>query len=77
METLFQDPQLLSQDMLLSVEHPGHGPIRMTGFPVKMSETPCELRLPAPELGANTEAVLREFGYQEEKIAALRADGVI
>jgi len=77
METLFQDPQLLSQDMVLTVEHPGHGPIRMTGFPVKMSETPCELRLPAPELGADTEAVLGEFGYQEEKIAALRADGVI
>ena len=76
-ETLFQDPQLLSQDMVLTVEHPGHGPIRMTGFPVKMSETPCELRLPAPELGADTEAVLGEFGYQEEKIAALRADGVI
>ena len=74
METLFQDPQLLSQDMVLTVEHPGHGPIRMTGFPVKMSETPCELRLPAPELGANTEAVLREFGYQEKNIAALRAD---
>lgn len=77
MDTLFNDPQLLSQDMVLTVEHPGHGPIRMTGFPVKMSETPCELRLPAPELGADTEAVLGEFGYQEEKIAALRADGVI
>ena len=62
METLFQDPQLLSQDMVLTVEHPGHGPIRMTGFPVKMSETPCKLRLPAPELGADTEAVLGEFG---------------
>ncbi|MDD9928761.1 MAG: CoA transferase, partial [Rhodospirillaceae bacterium] len=76
MDTLFRDPQLLSQDMVLSVDHPGHGPIRMTGFPVKMSETPCELRLPAPELGADTEAVLRELGYGAEKIAALRDKGV-
>jgi len=77
MDTLFQDPQLLSQDLLLTIEHPGHGPIPMTGFPVKMSETPCELRLPAPELGADTDAVLRELGYEEEKIETFRAVGVI
>ena len=76
MDTLFRDPQLLSQDMVLTVDHTGHGPIRMTGFPVKMSETPCELRLPAPELGADTETVLRELGYGAEKIAALRDNGV-
>ena len=76
MDTLFRDPQLLSQDMVLTVDHTGHGPIRMTGFPVKMSETPCELRLPAPELGADTETVLRELGYGVEKIAALRDNGV-
>ena len=76
MDTLFHDPQLLSQDMVLTVDHPGYGPIRMTGFPVKMSETPCELRLPAPELGADTETVLRELGYGAEKIAALRDNGV-
>jgi CoA:oxalate CoA-transferase len=77
METLFQDPQLLSQDMVLSVDHPGHGEISMTGFPVKMSETPCTLQRPAPELGADTEAVLRELGYGAKKIAALRDDGVL
>ena len=76
MDTLFHDPQLLSQDMVLTVDHPGYGPIRMTGFPVKMSETPCELRLPAPELGADTETVLRELGYGAEKITALRDNGV-
>ena len=77
MDTLFQDPQLLSQHLLLTIEHPGHGPIPMTGFPVKMSETPCELRLPAPKLGADTDAVLRELGYEEEKIETFRAVGVI
>ena len=77
MDTLFHDPQLLSQDMVLTIEHPGHGPVPMTGFPVKMSETPCELRMPAPELGADTDAVLRELGYEEEKIETLRAVGVI
>lgn len=77
LDALFKDPQLLSQDMVLSVDHPGHGPIRMTGFPVKMSETPCTVRLPAPELGADTDAVLRNLGYDTAKIAALRKDGVL
>ena len=77
MDALFQDPQLLSQDMVLTVHHPGHGPVRMTGFPVKLSETPCELRLPAPELGADTEAVLRELGYGVERIAKLRTENII
>lgn len=77
MDTLFHDPQLLSQDMVLSVDHPGHGEVGMSGFPVKLSETPCELRRPAPELGADTEAVLRELGYDTERIAALRTKGVL
>ena len=55
---VFSDPQVLAQDMLLEVDHPGHGTVRMTGFPVKLSATPALVRRPAPELGADTEAVL-------------------
>ncbi len=55
---VFSDPQVLAQDMLLEVDHPGHGTVRMTGFPVKLSATPALIRRPAPELGADTEAVL-------------------
>lgn len=77
LDALFKDPQLLSQNMVLSVDHPGHGPVRMTGFPVKMSETPCTVRLPAPELGADTDTVLRELGYDDDRITALRNDGVL
>jgi CoA:oxalate CoA-transferase len=48
----------------------------MTGFPVKLSATPCRLRLPVPELGAHTEEVLRELGLESE-IPRLRAQRVI
>jgi crotonobetainyl-CoA:carnitine CoA-transferase CaiB-like acyl-CoA transferase len=70
------DPQVLAQEMLLEVEHPGRGPVRMTGFPVKLSATPCRVRLPAPELGADSEAVLRELGLEGE-ISRLREQRVI
>ena len=55
---VFSDPQVLSQEMVLDQVHPGHGTVRMTGFPVKLSQTPAKLRRPAPDLGADTEAIL-------------------
>lgn len=56
------DPQVLHQEMVIEVEHPGHGAVRMLGFPVKLSDTPCQLRHPAPAHGAHTQQVLREWG---------------
>ena len=76
LRAVFSDPQVLAQEMLLEVEHPGHGPVRMTGFPVKLSATPCRVRLPAPELGAHTDEVLQELGLESE-IPRLRAQGIV
>ena len=58
---VFSDPQVLSQEMVLEVDHPGHGMVKMTGFPVKLSETPPKLHRPAPKLGEHTEEVLGEL----------------
>jgi CoA:oxalate CoA-transferase len=74
---VFSDPQVLAQDMMLEIAHPGHGPVLMTGFPMKLSATPARLRRPAPGLGEHTEEVLRGVGYSSERIATLRRDGVV
>ena len=57
----FADPQTLYQDMVISVEHPGHGIIRMLGFPLKLSDTPCYVRLPAPEHGAHNAEIAEDW----------------
>jgi crotonobetainyl-CoA:carnitine CoA-transferase CaiB-like acyl-CoA transferase len=49
----------------------------MLGFPIKFAEAPCRIRRPAPDLGADTDAVLCEFGYPPEEIARLRRNGVV
>ncbi len=69
---VFADPQVLAQDMVLDVDHPGRGTVRMTGFPVKLSATPNRIRHPAPGLGEHTEEVFRALGYDAARIAALR-----
>lgn len=71
------DPQVAAQDMVLSVPHPGHGTVKMVGFPVKFSQTPLQVRHPAPDLGAHTDAVLAEAGYDAATIASLRDRNVI
>ncbi|MDG1888084.1 MAG: CoA transferase [Alphaproteobacteria bacterium] len=55
---VFSDPQVLSQEMLLEVDHPGRGIVKMTGFPVKLSKTPAKIHRPTPELGAHTDEIL-------------------
>jgi crotonobetainyl-CoA:carnitine CoA-transferase CaiB-like acyl-CoA transferase len=74
---VFADPQTRDQEMVVSVEHPGHGEVEMLGFPIKFSEAPCRVRRPAPDLGADTDAVLQELRYSPEEIARLRQAGVV
>lgn len=57
-----RDPQMIHQEMVLEIEHPVHGPVKMVGFPVKLSGTPCTVRLPAPAYGAHTREILDELG---------------
>jgi crotonobetainyl-CoA:carnitine CoA-transferase CaiB-like acyl-CoA transferase len=64
------DPQVLHREMVMEVPHPGQGNVRMLGFPVKLSETPCAVRHPAPGHGAHTEDVLAEWGIAPEAVAA-------
>lgn len=74
---VFQDPQILAQEMVMDVPHPGLGLVRMLGFPMKLSETPCQVRRTAPALGEHGEEVLAELGYPEAEWAALRKAGVV
>jgi crotonobetainyl-CoA:carnitine CoA-transferase CaiB-like acyl-CoA transferase len=74
---VFADPQVIEQEMVLTQHHPGHGDVRMLGFPVKFADSPCTLRHPAPELGADTDTVLQGFGYSADEIARLRGAGAV
>lgn len=71
------DPQVAAQDMVLTVAHPGHGDVQMTGFPMKFSETPLKVRHPAPRLGGDSSTILREAGYSDAEITELQSEMVV
>jgi crotonobetainyl-CoA:carnitine CoA-transferase CaiB-like acyl-CoA transferase len=73
----FADPQVIKLGMAQPVEHPKLGRIELVGQGVRMGRDQVKIRNAAPERGEHTDEVLKEFGYTEGDIAALRAASAI
>jgi formyl-CoA transferase len=59
--------------MIREVDHPVAGRMKLVGSPICLSETPAEIRSPAPLLGQHSEEVLRDvLGYSGDQVEALR-----
>lgn len=67
---MIRHPQVVANGVVREVDHPAAGRLRQTRTPATFSATPAETLAPAPALGADTEAVLREAGVTEAELAA-------
>ncbi|WP_157103528.1 CoA transferase, partial [Variovorax sp. WDL1] len=76
-DDILADPHLAETGYLQQVMHPSEGEILDTAIPTEWSHSVPERRRHAPKLGENTVEVLREFGYGEERIQELLADGSV
>lgn len=76
-EELLDDPQVLENGFVASFDHPLMGPVRAAGPMIQMSETPLGVQGPSPTLGQHTEEILRDLGYDDARIAAMREAGVL
>jgi crotonobetainyl-CoA:carnitine CoA-transferase CaiB-like acyl-CoA transferase len=63
------------REMVVELDQPELGAVRLLGFPLKLSRTPGDPTRPAPALGEHTEEVLRDAGLSEEEVAALVSSG--
>jgi crotonobetainyl-CoA:carnitine CoA-transferase CaiB-like acyl-CoA transferase len=69
---LFEERQMVEQF------YTSNGARRKTlGIPVKLSETPGSLRSAPASFGNDTDSILIELGYSDEKIEDLRGKGVL
>ncbi len=71
-QQVFEDPHTQAREMMVEMDHPVEGTVNGLGIPIKLSETPGEIRRAAPLLGEHTEETLTELGYSEEEIAGFR-----
>jgi CoA:oxalate CoA-transferase len=77
-DRVIANPQVQARDMIVEVEHPVAGHLKMPGVPIKLSATPGEVSKPSPLLGQHTNQVLLELlGLDEAEVAALHAKKVV
>jgi crotonobetainyl-CoA:carnitine CoA-transferase CaiB-like acyl-CoA transferase len=76
-QDLRQEPHVHEMNLLPTMQHPIAGTIQSVGLPVVFHGSPASIRMPAPVHGQHTEAILREVGYSDEKIQALKRAGVV
>jgi len=74
---VLEHPQVRAREMVVERPHPKLGKVKLTGVPVKLSETPGGATTAPPLLGQHTDEVLSGLGYSAERIRELRRNNVI
>jgi formyl-CoA transferase len=76
MKELAEEPSLRATGTVVEVDHPKRGKYLSVGNPIKLSDSPTEVKR-SPLLGEHTEEILAELGYDKAAVADLRKAGAI
>jgi formyl-CoA transferase/succinate--hydroxymethylglutarate CoA-transferase len=66
------NPHAKARGSVVEVDYPGIGPVKSATNPIRLSEVPVAVRRKSPGLGEHTAGIMREVGYSDSEIAALR-----
>jgi crotonobetainyl-CoA:carnitine CoA-transferase CaiB-like acyl-CoA transferase len=75
LESILQDPHLVTTGFFPVVDHPSEGKIRSMKASAQWSDTPVETRRLAPRLNEHGGEILQEAGFSAEEIACLVREG--
>src|SRR5699024_439378 len=76
-DNLVNDPQVHHNEMIVEMEHPTEGNLKVLGIPIKFNKTPGTYRYYPPLVGEHTEEILGKVGYSREDIEQLKKTDVV
>jgi formyl-CoA transferase len=76
-QEIIEDTSLADNEIVVKVDHPERGEFTTVGMPIKLSDSPADIKR-SPLLGEhNNEIYGTELGVSEQELAELKANGVI
>jgi crotonobetainyl-CoA:carnitine CoA-transferase CaiB-like acyl-CoA transferase len=76
-EEVEKDPQVEWNKMIMTVEHPDAGSIRLLSHPIRYDGEAPSVRQVPPRLGEHSKQILEESGYSMDEIKKLLENGVV
>lgn len=77
-EDIFEDEHYKARENIVEIEHPRLGKVKMPGIVPKFSETPGSIRNVGPDLGADTNAILKDLaGLTDQEIQSLKENSIV
>jgi crotonobetainyl-CoA:carnitine CoA-transferase CaiB-like acyl-CoA transferase len=77
LEETLGDPQVVSRGMVTDFADPRKGKMRFLSSPLKLSDTPPDIRTAPADFGEHTEEVLGELGFNADQIEELKKSGAV
>ena len=76
-EEMFDDPQVVANELVDEFTHANEGKVRMVGPYARFSGTPLPHAPPSPALGQHTAEILEWLGYTADEVERLRQDRTV
>lgn len=73
---LLEDEHVRTREVIVDVEDPDHGTVKMHNIIPRMSATPGRIWSTGPRLNEHADEVLRSIGFSDARIAEFRNDGL-
>lgn len=78
LDRILSNPQILTRNMVVEVNHPKVGKFKSVGNPIKVSRFPQETFQPPPMLGQHNESIYRDLlGYSSADLQTWKKGGII